>query len=157
VSPATVLITDDDPDIRFLLASILRSAEFDVVEAQNGRDALSRLAAEQLPDIVILDVQMPEMDGWETLSTIRADPRTAWLPVILCTVKSTPENVARAWKLGADDYATKPFDATELVDQIRLVLARDSGERDEARHVGLAQASAGLSEDELIKLAQPRS
>jgi DNA-binding response OmpR family regulator len=143
----TVLITDDDPDIRFLLARVLETSEFDVVEAESGPDALAYLATHTLPDIAVLDVQMPDMDGWQTLSAIRGDERTAALPVILCTVKSSAENAARGWQLGADEYVPKPFQVTELLERIELVLSRSSGERERARHAGFAKANLALAQE----------
>lgn len=137
---ATILITDDDPDIRLLLSHVLRAADFDVVQAANGRDALAYLGTHELPDLAILDIQMPEMDGWDTLAAIRKDPRSAELPVILCTVKATPENVARGWDLGADAYVPKPFEARALIEQVGQVLARTGGERIEVRRAGIAKA-----------------
>lgn len=140
----TVLITDDDADIRLLLSHLLRAAEFEIAQVENGGDALAYLETHALPDLAILDVQMPEMDGWETLSAIRNDSRTSDLPVILCTVKSTPENVARGWDLGADAYVRKPFQASELIDQVGEVLSRSDSERLAIRRTEFAQARSNL-------------
>jgi DNA-binding response OmpR family regulator len=126
---STALITDDDRDIRFLLSSVLERAGFEVAEAENGREALSYLRAHEMPDIAILDIQMPHMDGWETLSRIRSDPRMTALPVILCTAKSSADNEARGWKLGADGYVAKPFQASDLLARVRGVLTRNDDQR----------------------------
>src|SRR5207249_2954900 len=93
------------------------------------------------------DVQMPDMDGWQTLVAIRSDERTASLPVVLCTVKSSAENVARGWKLGADEYVAKPFQASDLVERIELVLSRTGAERERARHAGFAEAILVMAQE----------
>jgi CheY-like chemotaxis protein len=113
-------------------------AGFAVTAASSGREALRLLAAGDLPDIVLLDVQMPDVDGWETLSRVRADPRTADLPVVLCTVKGLPEDTLRGWSLGCDGYIGKPFDIAGLVDELRGVLARGPQEREALRRTRIA-------------------
>lgn len=123
------LVVDDAPDIRLLTDLVLSMAGFTVTAAASGREALRLLAGQDLPDIVLLDVQMPEVDGWETLSSLRLDPRTSDLPVVLCTVKGLPEDTLRGWSLGCDGYLGKPFDITGLVDELRSVLARGQDER----------------------------
>jgi CheY-like chemotaxis protein len=132
------LVVDDAPDIRLLADLVLSMAGFTVTAASSGREALRLLADGDLPDIVLLDVQMPEVDGWETLSRVRADPRTADLPVVLCTVKGLPEDTLRGWSLGCDGYLGKPFDISGLVDELRRVLGRGSDEREALRRNRIA-------------------
>jgi CheY-like chemotaxis protein len=125
----TALVVDDAQDIRLLTDLVLTMAGFTVRAAASGREALHILAGADLPDIVLLDVQMPEVDGWETLSRVRADPRTADLPVVLCTVKGLPEDSLKGWSLGCDGYLGKPFDIGDLVEELQGVLRRTPDQR----------------------------
>ncbi len=136
--PPRALVVDDAPDIRLLADLVLTMAGFTVSGAASGREALRALALEELPDIVLLDVQMPEVDGWETLRCLRNDSRTVDLPVVLCTVKGLPEDTLKGWALGCDGYLGKPFDIGALVDQLQQVLARSAEEREAHRDTVLA-------------------
>lgn len=138
----TVLVVDDVPDIRFLVCQVLSLAGYDVEEAGSGPEALRRLAEPNPPDLVILDVQMPDMDGWEALAALRAAPATADLPVILCTVKVGAPDTIRAWELGCDGYVTKPFRTAALVAEVRAVHSRSAAERTTLRTQRLAAAHA---------------
>lgn len=135
----TALVVDDAPDIRLLADLVLTMAGFAVTAAGSGREALQILGRGSLPDIVLLDVQMPEVDGWETLTRLRGDPRTVGLPVVLCTVKGLPEDTLKGWSLGCDGYLGKPFDIGGLVDELHGVLRRDGDERMELRRIRIAQ------------------
>ena len=139
MSSARALVVDDAPDIRLLADLVLSMAGFAVTAASSGSEALRLLAAEDLPDIVLLDVQMPDVDGWETLSRLRTDPRTAGIPVVLCTVKGLPEDTLRGWSLGCDGYLGKPFDISGLVDELHGVLRRDPQEREALRRRRIAE------------------
>ena len=119
---ARALVVDDAADLRLLVRTALQREGIDVDEAANGRDALDALAAGSLPDIVVLDIQMPELDGWDTLAAIRAGKDTASLPVIVCTVRSHPADIERAADLGADAVVTKPFAVDELTSTVARVL-----------------------------------
>ena len=144
---ARALVVDDAPDIRLLADLVLTMAGFRVSAAGSGREALQLLAENELPDIVLLDVQMPDVDGWETLTRLRADPRTAELPIVLCTVKGLPEDTLKGWSLGCDGYLGKPFDIGGLVEELQGVLRRDGEERQalRRRRIGeLARPSAAL-------------
>ena len=142
MSRPLALLVDDQPDLRLLLALVLEDSGFDVAEAAGGREALERLAAGPVPDVVLLDVQMPIVDGWQTLQAIRADRRTADLPVILCTVKSGPVDQVRALELGCDGFITKPFDPALLRSAVDDVLARDAAARARVRADRLADLRA---------------
>ena len=133
------LVVDDAPDIRLLADLVLSMAGFSVTAASSGSEALRKLAAGDLPDIMLLDVQMPDLDGWETLSRVRADPRTAELPVVLCTVKGLPEDTLKGWSLGCDGYLGKPFDINGLVDELNSVLGRNREQRLAVRRNRLAE------------------
>jgi DNA-binding response OmpR family regulator len=124
-----VLIVDDTEDVRALLRMALSIAGIESVEANEGPTALEMLADGVHPDLVLLDVQMPVMDGWHVLTAIREAPNTSDLPVIMCTVKSRPEDMLKGWELGCDGYLSKPFDIDSLVATIRSVVARAPRER----------------------------
>ena len=136
---ARALVVDDAADIRLLADLVLSMAGFKVTAAPSGREALRCLAENDLPDIVLLDVQMPDVDGWETLTRLRADPRTADLPIVLCTVKGHPEDTLKGWSLGCDGYLGKPFDIGGLVDELQGVLQRDAAERQAVRRTRIAE------------------
>jgi DNA-binding response OmpR family regulator len=134
----TVLVVDDAADLRFLFRAVLSRAGFDVVEASSGREVLAMLDQDPVPDVVLLDVQMPDMDGWDTLTAIRARVDTHELPVILCTVKASEEDVHRGWMLGCDGYVTKPFDIVALREEVAAVVSRSAEQRLAVRAVALA-------------------
>ncbi len=126
----TVLICDDEKDIRSALRIYLTEAGYRVLEAQNGREALELLSWETV-DLVLLDVMMPEVDGLTALEEIQ---RTTAVPVILLTAKGEDQDKIVGLNLGADDYVTKPFNAMELLARVRAVMRRyarqSEGERD---------------------------
>ena len=137
-----VLVVDDDDDIRLLVAELLRLTGYQVLPASSGVEALAVLADGADPDLVLLDVQMPQLDGWDTLREIRADEALRDLPVVLCTVKSGPVDTALGWALGCDGYVVKPFAIDALVNEVEAVLARSV----EERHAHRAEATVVLSE-----------
>ena len=104
----TILVVDDDEDIRHLVSEVLRLAGFAVETAGSGVTALERLGLEDTPDLVLLDVQMPEMDGWDTLRAIRSMEALRDLPVVLCTVKAGTLDTSLGWSIGCDGYVPKP-------------------------------------------------
>ena len=118
---SNVLIVDDNPDNLLILQTILRKNGFRVRTAAGGREALALLAAE-VPDAVLLDVMMPDMNGLEVLERIRETPATARLPVIMVTAKSHDEDVLRGYQCGADYYITKPCTARQLLYGLEMVL-----------------------------------
>jgi DNA-binding response OmpR family regulator len=132
-----VLVVDDNEDIRLLLRQVLDLGGFEVTEAENGNAALESLAGEQLPAAVILDVQMPDIDGWEVLALIRANPATQELPVLLCTVKGRLVDAEKGWEFGCDGYVTKPFDVDEILAEMRAVTSRNVEERAAVRVAAL--------------------
>jgi DNA-binding response OmpR family regulator len=116
----TVLVIDDDRTLLRLVNEALIKAKFRVILASNGIDGLQELYARQ-PDLVILDVMMPRMDGWETLSRIRQVSR---VPVIMLTAKDAEQDRLRGFQLGVDDYVTKPFSLAELAARAHAVIHR---------------------------------
>jgi DNA-binding response OmpR family regulator len=120
--PLRALVVDDSEVIRDLIAVNLQLEGFDVTTAGDGEEAL-RLAAENVPDVITLDVMMPRLSGLDTLVRLRADPRTASVPVVMVTGRAQPADVARGEELGVDAYLTKPFEPAELIEVV-LRLAR---------------------------------
>ncbi|MGQ0601890.1 MAG: response regulator [Anaerolineales bacterium] len=118
--PDKLLLVDDDATLRHLLSEYLQSDSFAVTEAASGQDAIRECYRAQ-PDLVVLDVMMPGMDGWETCARLR---EMADLPIILLTAKDAEQDKLRGFRLGVDDYVTKPFSFAELAARIRAVLAR---------------------------------
>jgi two-component system KDP operon response regulator KdpE len=120
MSERRVLVVDDEPHLRHAIQLYLEDEGFLVLSARDGEEALRRLR-EQLPDAIVLDVQMPGMDGFETLQEIR---KVSNAPVIMLTVRGEEQDKLRGLRLGADDYVTKPFSQRELTERIRAVLRR---------------------------------
>jgi DNA-binding response OmpR family regulator len=116
----TILIVDDEPRIRDFVRLDLEMENYRVIEAGNGIEALEKLR-ENLPDLVLLDVMMPEMDGFETLKAIR---EVSTVPVIMLTVRQSEQDRIHGLDLGADDYMAKPFSSRELLSRIRALLRR---------------------------------
>lgn len=131
-----VLVVDDDPDIVQFVRMNLELEGFDAETAENGRIALD-MAKERPPDLILLDVMMPEMDGLTVLRRLRNSPATANVPVIILTAKALAEDRVRGLDLGADDYITKPFDLEELLARVRTVLRRAQQMRDLSPLTGL--------------------
>ncbi|MFQ6097244.1 MAG: PleD family two-component system response regulator [Armatimonadota bacterium] len=119
--PQKILVVDDDRAIRLMARKALMDAGFDVQEAVDGQDAIERLR-EEACDLLVLDVIMPRMDGWEVLRHIRSDDSTADLPVVMLTVLKEDRHIAQGWHLGADYYMTKPFSPADLVDVVRRLV-----------------------------------
>lgn len=118
-----ILAVDDDIQLANIIAFTLRREGFQVLSAHDGQAALD-LWAQEKPDLVLLDVNLPRLDGYEVLRRIRAASRT---PVIMLTVRGEEEDTVRGLDLGADDYVTKPFSPTTLLARIRAVLRRAGG------------------------------
>jgi DNA-binding response OmpR family regulator len=123
VASSTVLIIEDNEDIRMLLDQVLSLAGYRVVHAAGGRQALTLLREiEVAPDLAILDVEMPDVSGWEVLRAIRDDPATNDLPVIVCTVCGSAVDLDTGRELRCDGYVQKPFDVDLLVDEVEAVI-----------------------------------
>ena len=120
-----ILVADDDAPVREMLRTLLEQQGYQVVQAKDGAEALERIHAE-LPDLVILDVNMPRQDGFTVCKTIRSAVDTMFIPVIMLTGRDSVEEKMEGLAYGADEYITKPFDAYNLLAQIRNVLQRSS-------------------------------
>jgi two-component system KDP operon response regulator KdpE len=121
---ATILVVDDEPQIRRVMRATLTSQGYTIVEARDGQEALAKLRTEH-PDLVLLDVNMPVMDGLEACREIRSGSA---IPVIMLTVRSAEKDKVRALDAGADDYIVKPFGIQELLARIRAALRRVSNQ-----------------------------
>lgn len=117
-----ILVVDDDPNIRELIVETL-SEEFKPIEARDGNEAL-RLCQEERPDLVILDVMMPDLDGLQVCTRLRNETLTSHIPIILLTAKGMLDDKIKGMETGADDYLTKPFDPLELEARINMHLRR---------------------------------
>ena len=120
MSERHILVVDDDPDIRTLLRELFDRTGFSVAEAGDGEEAL-RVFFDERPDLVVLDVAMPRLDGWQTLERIR---EVSDVPVVMLTAKATELEKTRGLRAGADDYVTKPFGRQELLARVDALLRR---------------------------------
>jgi DNA-binding response OmpR family regulator len=152
MAPATVLVVDDDPVILKLLEVNFEMEGFEVVRAADGAEGLERARA-VLPDIVILDVMMPRMTGYEVAKALRENEDTAHIPIIFVTARAQSQDVERGMELGVDDYVTKPFDPLDLIARVNTLLARSQAAA-EANGEGAPRPSAGEPTD---SPAAPRS
>jgi diguanylate cyclase (GGDEF)-like protein len=133
----SLLVVDDDPFIARLLEIELKAAGYDVRVASDGEQALTA-AQERPPNLVLADVMMPNMDGFELTRRLRQDPRTATVSVIMLTARGLSADKLEGFAIGADDYIVKPFDTPELLARIRGVLNRASDQRSLSPMTGLA-------------------
>lgn len=123
---ARILIVDDQRDIRELTTAVLSGDGYEVAAVGSGVEALDLLARERF-DLVLLDINMPEMDGWETLRLIRADEMLALLPVVMFSVKGEIRDKVQSMQEGALDYITKPFELEQLLNRVRRVFESVGG------------------------------
>jgi DNA-binding response OmpR family regulator len=139
-----VLVIDDEAPIRLLCRVNLEAEGMDVLEAPDGETGLER-ARSELPDVVLLDVMMPGLDGWRVAEQLLDDQRTTGIPIIFLTARAELRDRARGIDLGGVDYITKPFNPIELAPIVRELLARvEAGERDELRREKLGELRAML-------------
>ena len=119
---ARILVVDDNPDVRLALTTILEDAGHDVLEAEDG-DVVFDMAIERQPTLVLLDVMMPRLNGFDALAQLKADTRTNGIPVIMVTAKGRPEDMAMARSLGAVEYITKPWTDGDVELRVEWALA----------------------------------
>jgi chemosensory pili system protein ChpA (sensor histidine kinase/response regulator) len=118
----TAMIVDDSPSVRHITSKLIKNAGWEVILAKDGLEALEMLqAAETLPDIVLTDVEMPRMDGYELLASIKHHEELRKLPVIMITSRASEKHQQKAVELGVSEYMTKPFDDTFLIEKIRTL------------------------------------
>ena len=123
-----VLLIDDEPDIRKTLGRRLEQEGFGVLLAASGEEGF-RVATEQQPDLVLLDIMMPKMKGRDVCARLKAEPSTAHIPVIFLTALGLPDHVKAGLDMGAEDYLVKPCDPQELKMRIAICLARHQARR----------------------------
>ena len=137
-----LLVVDDEPNLLVAVGACLRGEGFDVVTARSGAEALVRVA-ETVPDLIVSDVRMPGMDGYQLARQLRSSPRTALTPVVFLTAKDETSDRIEGFRAGVDAYLTKPFEPDELVAVIRSILERVQRTHAEiARLVGSTQTEA---------------
>jgi len=123
----TILVVDDEKELAALVSLHMKMAGFEVLTAANGEKALE-LSREEKPDLIILDLMLPKIDGWEVCEQLRQDAVTKDIPVIMLTARTQIEDKLKGFEAGADDYVTKPFSPRELVARVKRVLARAEAE-----------------------------
>ncbi len=121
-----VLVIDDENDILLIIKSALHEEGYDVTTANNGYDGLA-LAEDASPDLIILDIMMPEMDGFEVLQQLRENEKTARIPIVILTGMSSKDKIREALNKGIDYYIVKPFEYQDLVSKVKIAI--DDAER----------------------------
>jgi DNA-binding response OmpR family regulator len=145
--PTCVLVIDDEAPIRLLCRVNLEAEGMSELEAADGPSGLEKARAEA-PDVVLLDVMMPGLDGWRVAEELLDDPRTASIPIVFLTARAELRDRARGIDLGGIDYVTKPFNPVELAPLVRNLLGRVArGERESLRHEKLTELRALLERD----------
>jgi len=120
-----ILVADDDPDIRGIVSLRLNKAGYETIEAANGDEALHAVR-ERPPALLILDVMMPQRNGFEVARELRGDPSTGDIPILMLTASVQDSDVAKGFEIGADDYLRKPFKTNELLDRVASMLREGS-------------------------------
>jgi DNA-binding response OmpR family regulator len=143
----TVLVIDDEAPIRLLCRVNLEAEGMHVLEAADGLSGLEK-ARTETPDVVLLDVMMPGLDGWRVAEELLEDKRTSRIPIIFLTARAELRDRARGIDLGGVDYVTKPFNPVELAPLVRALLGRvERGERDELRGEKLTELRSALERE----------
>lgn len=151
MSRPRILVADDEPAMRALLANVLRRAGYDVDEAEDGQAAIEAAHARR-PDLVIADIVMPRVDGWELCRRLRQAPATARVPIIFLSFRNRAPDRTFGLRLGADDFVAKPFDTRELVARVQAVLKRAASA--EMGRPAAGGISGSLRDMSLIDIAQ---
>ena len=142
-----MLVIDDEAPIRLLCRVNLEAEKMDVLEAADGPSGLEMARAE-IPDVILLDVMMPGLDGWRVAEELLDDPRTEKIPIVFLTARAELRDRARGIDLGGVDYVTKPFNPVELAPLVRELLERvERGERDDLRREKLSELRSLLDRD----------
>lgn len=118
-----ILVVDDENDYHKLLKIILKPEGYSVISAYDGKEGVEKIYKEK-PDLIILDINMPKMSGWEVCNEIRKDPKLIYIPILMLTVRSKQEEQIRGLQIGSDDYMTKPFNPDRLVTRVNAIIRR---------------------------------
>lgn len=129
ISNQRILVVEDEAKIAQIVSAYLRRDGYQVLLASDGRKALD-LARAELPDLIVLDLMLPEISGWDVCRELRRNPRTARVPIIMATAREDVSDRIVGLELGADDYVVKPYDAKELVARVHAVLRRVNEQRE---------------------------
>lgn len=121
---AKVLVVDDEPNIVLSLEFLMEQAGFEVVTAEDGEQALARVKDDQ-PDLLLLDISLPGISGFDVLERLRSEEATAQLPIIMLTAHGRDVEREKGMALGADDYITKPFSTQSLVEKVKILLIKE--------------------------------
>jgi two-component system alkaline phosphatase synthesis response regulator PhoP len=150
---ARILVVDDDKQIARLVHSYLEQAGHQVLTAHDGETALHTIRREK-PDLVVLDLMLPDRDGWDITRLVRGDPDLAGLPIIMLTARVEDTDKIVGLELGADDYIAKPFNPREVVARVRAVLRRSTGEATRAHVLQVGELRLDLDRHELTCAGQ---
>jgi two-component system phosphate regulon response regulator PhoB len=149
-----ILVVDDEPDALELIQYNLKAAGYDVVTAADGEEAIKRARNAQ-PALVILDVMLPEVDGLEVCKTLRREPATAAVPIIMLTAKAAEIDRVLGLELGADDYVTKPFSPRELVLRVKALLRRRGPAEPESENFDFTDLKIDIPRHEVLVGGKP--
>ena len=149
-----VLVVDDEPDAVELIAFNLKGAGLDVITAADGAEALKK-AQQHAPDLVILDLMLPEVDGLEVCKVLRRSPKTADTPILMLTSKSAEIDRVLGLELGADDYVTKPFSTRELVLRVKRLLRSPKSDEGTADHFEWKELSVDIPRHQVTVKGKP--
>lgn len=128
----TVLLVEDNEDNLVVYRTILEHVGFAVIEARDGEEGISR-AHSELPDIILMDISIPKLDGWEATERLKGDTSTAGIPIIALTAHALEEDRMKAMRAGCDGYLAKPVEPRRVVQEVERFIGPASGEPDEAR------------------------
>ncbi|HAH06948.1 MAG TPA: two-component system response regulator [Elusimicrobia bacterium] len=118
-----VLVADDDIVVRSVIGNVIETEGYRILEAGSGQEAVEMARKEQ-PLLIVMDINMPGMDGIEATAALRADPKTAQIPILVCSAHGTFDNVEKCLTLGARDFLMKPFDSAVLLKKVRDIIAK---------------------------------
>jgi two-component system alkaline phosphatase synthesis response regulator PhoP len=149
-----ILVVDDDREIVRLLRAYLEQDGYQVLVAYDGETALHILRRER-PDLVVLDLMLPDRDGWDVTRIVRGDPGLAATPIIMLTARVEDQDKIVGLELGADDYVTKPFNPREVVARVRAVLRRAQGEPSPPRVIQVGEVMMDLDAHQVEVRGQP--
>jgi DNA-binding response OmpR family regulator len=150
-----VLVVDDEQGILELLVMVLQDAGYEVSAASDGREAIVR-ALQERPDVIVLDILMPGLDGWQTCEHLLSHDQTASIPIIFLTARARTEDQLRGWHAGCFDYITKPFEVDELLARIASATSATRDEITRTRTELRQQRVAVLEAEDLDEKSEPR-